>query len=236
MFDVFGIFDGAIKVLAVFTLIIGALECFAGFKIMKVMMSVWGFIIGATIGIVIGVVSESAGLAISLGLVFGIVLAILAYKLYLAGIFILTSTLTFATIYLVSKSVPVGVIIGLVVGVAAMFFVRIVVICSTAVSGAGMILSSAYALMELNADSIMIILWIPIALAGILCQFMTTSKTAAIASLKIFQDKRDGDTMTFSERRYPGMQRAYRNFCIKCGCEMSGSEKCPRCGFEIGDI
>lgn len=225
------------SLIACISLIIGAVECFAGFKIMKATLVIWGFIIGAALGVVIGVSSEFVSLGVISVIVLGIVLAILSYKLYLAGIFMITVFLTTAAVYIIDENILVSLLIAVFVGVLAIFFVKPVVIISTAFSGAGIIVSSAYLMMKLGMNpnpAITAIMWIPIALAGTLCQYVTT--------LKPKSDKRKnvsgyGDSaMTFSERKYPGMQRAYRNFCIKCGCEMQGSNtKCPRCGFSFDD-
>ena len=234
-----GMFDGLIKAAAVIMLIIGALECFAGFKIMKAMMAVWGFLFGAAIGIAVGVTEQSVELSIVFSLMFGITIAILAYKLYLLGIFVLISTMSGFALYLITESIASGIAIGIIAGTAAVFFVKPVVIFSTAVSGASIIISSVYTLMGIGVDSgkaAMIVLWIMSSLAGIVCQYKTTSKINAPMGLRLFTDK-SSDIMTLSERRYAGMQKAYRNFCIKCGCRLSGGgNKCPRCGFEIDDI
>ena len=50
-------FDNIIRLFASISLIIGAVECFAGFKIMKAMMAIWAFFIGAVPGVIIGVLS-----------------------------------------------------------------------------------------------------------------------------------------------------------------------------------
>ncbi len=233
------VFDNIIRLFACVSLVIGAVECFAGFKIMKAMMAIWGFFIGAMLGVVIGVLAESAALGIILVLVFGIGLAVLSFKLYLAGIFILTAFLTTIALYIMFENIFIALLFGIGVGVLAIYFVKPVVIITTSVSGAGIILSSAYLLMDLglNASPIVtVILWIPIALVGIAVQYITTQKIKW-EKLGVKSSLRSPNpSMTFSERKYPGMQRAYRNFCIKCGCELFGTtDKCPRCGYIYND-
>lgn len=231
-------FDNIIRLFACISLVIGAVECFAGFKIMKTMLAIWGFFIGAMLGVVVGVVAESTILGFILVLLFGVGLAILAYKLYLAGIFILTAFLTTIAFYVIFEHIAVALLLGIGVGVLAIFFVKPVVIISTAFSGAGIILSSAYLMMDLgmNANPVVTaILWIPIAFTGIAVQYITTRNTKA-DNMGVKPLRSPNPSRTFSERKYPGMQRAYRNFCIKCGYELQGTtNKCPRCGFSFDD-
>ena len=50
----------SIKITAeVVLILIGALECFAGFKTMKIMIAVWGFFFGAVVGTIIGIICKS---------------------------------------------------------------------------------------------------------------------------------------------------------------------------------
>lgn len=230
-------FNSVTRLLACISLIIGAVECFAGFKVMKAMMAVWGFFIGAIIGVVIGMAAKSIGFGVASAVILGCVSAILSFKLYLAGIFILTAFLTAVALYIVFENIFIALLFAVGVGTVAVFFVKPVVIATTSISGAGIILSSAYIIMNLgmNASPIVtVILWIPIALSGIAVQYITTQKTKG-KKIKVLANSANSSA-TFSERKYPGMQRAYRNFCIKCGCELFGStEKCPRCGYCFDD-
>lgn len=232
-------FENIIRLFACISLIIGAVECFAGFKIMKAMMAIWGFFIGAMIGVVIGVVTESTALGVILVVIFGVALAILSFKLYLAGIFILTAFLTTVALYIMFENIFVALLFAVVVGILAIYFVKPVVIITTAISGAGIILSSAYMIMDLGLNGspvVTVILWIPIALSGIAVQYITTQKIRSNKLGMKAKLKSPNPSMTFSERKYPGMQRAYRNFCIKCGCELLGTtDKCPRCGYSYND-
>ena len=234
-----GEFESIIRLFACISLIIGAIECFAGFKIMKAMMAIWGFFIGAMLGVVIGVLADSTALGVILVIVFGVTLAVLSFKFYLAGIFILTAFLTTIALYIMFESIFIALLLAIGVGILAIYFVKPVVIVTTAISGAGIILSSAYLMMDLcmnGSPVVTVILWIPIALAGIAVQYITTQKIKGDKLGVKSPLKSPNPSMTFSERKYPGMQRAYRNFCIKCGCELFGTtNKCPRCGYTYDD-
>lgn len=231
--------ESMVRLLACVSLIIGAVECFAGFKIMKIMMAVWGFFIGAFVGVVIGLIADSMAMGVVMIIFIGLALAILSFKLYIAGIFIFTAFMSGVAVYLIFESFVVSAWIGIAIGVLAVFFVKPVVIVTTAISGAGSIVSSAYMMMNLGLDENRMtttLLWIPIALAGIVVQFITTQKIKGTNMGISTYMKSANPSMTFSERKYPGMQRAYRNFCIKCGCELfDGVSKCPRCGYSYDD-
>lgn len=231
-------YDSIIRLFACFSLIIGAVECFAGYKTMKAMLSIWGFFIGAMIGVAVGVASDNTALGVIFVLVIGTALAILSYKFYLAGIFVLTAFLVAVAFYIIFEKVIASILLGLVAGILSVLFVKPVTLATTAFAGAGIILSSAYTMMDLgiNANHVATaLLWIPIAAAGVACQYITTqSVKTAKNSAKASGYK--ASAATYSERRYPGMQRAYRNFCIKCGYELMGtSDSCPRCGFSFDD-
>lgn len=232
-------YSNIIRLFACISLVIGAVECFAGFKIMKAMMTIWGFFIGAMLGVIVGVASQSTVLGFILVIVFGTALAILSFKLYLAGIFILTAFLTAIALYIMCENIIIAVLLAIGAGVLSIYFVKPVVIVTTSISGAGIILSSAYIMMNLgmNENSLVtVILWIPIALAGIAVQYITTQKikNEKLGARKPLQSA--NSSMTFSERKYPGMQRAYRNFCIKCGYELfATTNKCPQCGYRYDD-
>ena len=232
-------FGNIIRLFACISLVIGAVECFAGFKIMKAMMAIWGLFIGAALGVVIGVLADNTALGIIFVLLLGIGLAVLSFKLYLAGIFILSAFLTTIALYIMFENIFVALLFAIGVGVLAIFFVKPVVIITTSVSGAGIILSSAYLMMDLGLNAspvVTVVLWIPIALAGIAVQYITTKKIKG-EKLGVRAPLRSKNpSMTFSEKKYPGMQRAYRNFCIKCGCELFGTtSECPRCGYSYDD-
>ena len=56
-------------------------------------------------------------------------------------------------------------------------------------------------------------------------------------SLHGFDTVKDySDSGALIEKKYPGFQKAFRNFCIKCGYDMSDlGGKCPRCGFDFDE-
>ncbi|HXR64749.1 MAG TPA: DUF4203 domain-containing protein, partial [Ktedonobacteraceae bacterium] len=65
-------------------LIIGALFCFAGYRLFRVIMAIWGFLLGFFIGTqvimsLLGNTTFATGLAWGTGILLGLILALLAY-------------------------------------------------------------------------------------------------------------------------------------------------------------
>lgn len=228
--------DDILRIFSCVSLVIGAVECFAGFKMMKALLSIWSFFVGALLGVVAGACVESVALGLICVLIFGTGLVVLSYRFIVAGVFCLIAFLMSIALYIVFDNIFIAILLGIGVGVIAIYFVKPVVIVSTAFSGAGVILASAYMMMALDISDSPVaagILWVPIAIAGIGVQYITTVKKVKENKKQIAQ--KNGENHIKSDKKIPsGMQRAYRNFCIECGCKLSEiNERCPLCGSEI---
>ncbi len=232
-------FEAMIKLFAAVMLLFGAVECFAGFRIMKVMLAIYGFLAGTVIGVVLGVRSDSVALGLLFVVAAGTVLAALSYKLYQAGIFLMAMFLVSVAGFLVFDSLPPAMLTGFAAGILAVLFTKPVVVVTTAFSGARLMLSAAYMLMGLDTDAdpvVTVVLWLVITAAGIACQYATTKGDAKTQRMPLNSTATVAvNPASFSEKKYPGMQRAYRNFCIRCGTEMGTASKCPKCGFRFDD-
>lgn len=216
------------KVIAGICLLIGLVECFAGFKVYKFMMGIYGFFIGAGIGSVIAILCKIPDYAWIVALVMGIIFAILAYKLYLIGVFLMTLSLSALALFLLIKNIYIAVIAAFVIALLAVFFVKPVVIVTTAFSGAELIISSLYIIIGIwNFNPIInIVLKVFVISIGIAFQFLTNRKSNSQKPAKV------GAQEYIDESKYPGMQKAYRNYCIKCGCQLYNSPNtCPQCGY-----
>ncbi|MCH5185841.1 MAG: hypothetical protein J1F64_06925 [Oscillospiraceae bacterium] len=233
------VLDNIMKILLCVSLLVGAVECFAGFKTMKAMLAIWGFFIGAALGVVVGVISGSVAPGVIFVILLGTGLAILAYNFYLAGVFMVMALFITAAVYIMCEDFLISLTFAVSVGIISLFFVKPAVIVSTSFSGAGIILSSAYLMMSqrLNANPVITgVLWMFIACAGVACQFITTKNMKPETNGLISPARSENPSIILTERRYPGMQKAYRNFCIKCGCKLlDTSERCPQCGFGFND-
>lgn len=170
------------------SLLLSLAGCFFGYKLMKFWIAVAGFMLGFVLGDVICSLLkvESFGIFFLIGAVVGIVLAIVSFKLYKAGIFLLGAVLGGGISALVLGTqewwhILVAVLIGLAVGSLAVVAVKPVVIFSSAISGGLSTLQTAGALFLLDtlttsASTIILVGGIVLAAAGIVVQFMTNKK------------------------------------------------------------
>lgn len=122
--------------------IMGLIECFFGYKVMRWMFAIAGFFLGAAIGIVAAYFlpfsSEAATVAL-IG-VCGLLGAFLLFRMYLVGVFLTNFTLSFLVFALLLRAdsvslLTVALIGALLIGVIAVKFVRVLTILSTGVSG-----------------------------------------------------------------------------------------------------
>jgi hypothetical protein len=135
-------------------LIIGVLLCFAGYRLFRVLITIWGFFIGFFIGaqIIASIFGQgflSTPLAWVVGLVAGIVLAAFACALYAAAFTMLGAGLGYLagvglmTASGITSQGSLVIIVGLVFAVSfaiitlALNVAKIVIIVDTALSGAG---------------------------------------------------------------------------------------------------
>ena len=139
-------------------LVVGALLCFVGYRLFRVLIAIWGFFIGFLTGAqVVASLLHSDFLTTPLawlaGIVLGLVLAVLAYALYTAAVTILGASVG----YLIGAGLVTAlghgnqgiVIIGAGLALAILFgalillldLVRLLVIANTALGGAGAIVT-----------------------------------------------------------------------------------------------
>jgi hypothetical protein len=145
-------------IIGLIALVVGALLCFAGYRLFRILIAVWGFFIGFLIGAqVIASLLHSdfltTPLAWGAGLVLGLVLAVLAYALYAAAVTILGSSIG----YLIGAGlatalgygnqefvvIGAGLALAIIFGTLIMAFdlVRLLVIANTALGGSGTVLT-----------------------------------------------------------------------------------------------
>lgn len=229
--------NGWLVVVSLLALTLGALECFAGYKTMRVMIGFWGLFVGAIAGVAAGILCTGVIIPTILAIVCGLGLAVISYKFYNVGMFTVVAALAFLSFYLLTESVVISAVTAVLVGAAAIVFTDIVVIIATSVSGGALIAVSACMLFDSSFDIqlyVMYMVWVFMAVSGMICQHLTSGVKAFKIGMNI--RRKNKNTLSYSERRYPGLQRAYRNFCINCGYELTGEDlKCPRCRYEIKD-
>ena len=179
-------------------LVIALLYVFFGYKLLRVYISLLGFLIGFALGIVICAVFDLSNTTavIVIICVCAVALAALGFWLYKAGLFVMILLSLFPIILsIVSEFTTIqpvfmwigSILFALVLAILAIFFVRPVVIIVTAVSGglsiANLIINSLLPeIAQVNtvdgARIFMLIIGAVIAVLGIYFQFMTTKPAA----------------------------------------------------------
>lgn len=165
-------------------LLVGAVQCFFGYKLFRVMTAIIGFIVGGIIGAALGyVMLEEVGMFLGL-LVLGILGALLAYTLYKVGVFIICfgagAVLGLLLAMMMDDSsmmAPFMTIVGLVFGVIGVILTKPLIILSTGVGGGmsmGLALAMAFSNMQVG-----IFLGVVLSIVGILFQFYTDKKAVA---------------------------------------------------------
>ena len=179
-------------------LVIALLYVFFGYKLLRVYISLLGFLIGFALGIVICAVFDLSNTTaiIVIICVCAVALAALGFWLYKAGLFVMILLSLFPIILsIVSEFTTIqpvfmwigSILFALVLAILAIFFVRPVVIIVTAVSGglsiANLIINSLLPeIAQVNtvdgARIFMLIIGAVIAVLGIYFQFVTTKPAA----------------------------------------------------------
>ncbi|MGN1167877.1 MAG: hypothetical protein ACI4S2_15770 [Lachnospiraceae bacterium] len=164
-------------------IVIGLLLCFLGLKVMKALVTLVGFCVGAGIGVGIGQTAGFSGLT-NILVIFGcaIVLAAISYFVYRLGIFItafiIISAVAFTIIDLnMNLQILIALGVALVLAILSMIFMEPAVILLTALSG-GLFAGSSIVQLTGLSDSMIIKYGIGLILAviGAMVQFMMHSR------------------------------------------------------------
>lgn len=224
--------DTMIYVFQLLALVIGAFSCFSGYRVLKSIVPVCSFAVGAAIGVIVAV-NINILIGISVMIVLGLMLSVVSFKLYKVGVFSVVAFLAGIAAYLVSYDIFISCAVSVVLGVISLLLIKHISIVVTAVSGATVVIWSAVTLVDFQEKEyflIWVVLLFILSLSGILCQYLTSYSESENFKDGMFGMICNHDDVNFSS----GMQRAYRNYCIKCGYEMDGLDPvCPRCGFNF---
>lgn len=132
-----------LNLLILLGIIVGAIQCFFGYRIFKFVLVLTGFIVGGALagGIAYGNSPEPA-VAVLIGLAGGLIGALLMAALYFVGIFLFGAILggvVGTAVFAAAQSNPepmVLLILGIIGGVIALIFQKLMIILSTAFGGA----------------------------------------------------------------------------------------------------
>ena len=168
--------------------VFGLTNCILGYRLLRFWMMIFGFCIGAGIGffLVYRIDTEEKAYYMVAMLGIGVVMAVLAFMIYRAGIFILGAGLgLFLSIYLIhptsSFSFFLCILIGVGIGVLALRYDREVIIVGTSFLGgvtAGLSLAKLLAMDQIPYG---ILFGAAFAILGMLIQFAINKPRAAKA-------------------------------------------------------
>ena len=177
--------------------VFGLTNCILGYRLLRFWMMIFGFCIGAGIGffLVYRIDTEEKAYYMAAMLGIGVVMAVLAFMIYRAGIFILGAGLgLFLSIYLIhptsSFSFFLCILIGVGIGVLALRYDREVIIVGTSFLGgvtAGLSLAKLLAMDQIPYG---ILFGAAFAILGMLIQFAITKPRAAKATRREEQPDR----------------------------------------------
>lgn len=178
-------------------LIIGAVQCFAGYRIFKVVLGLTGFIVGGVMGAAGGYACSQNGLvALFAGLVGGCLGAALLTALYFLGVFLVGAFLGgIVGAVLLAGSLPQPALLlipAVIAGVLALVFQRFMIIVSTAFVGAWTVVTGVayFTTGTIDATSIqsfyhsaasqnhvMLLGWLVLGVVGVIIQYSSGPNT-----------------------------------------------------------
>lgn len=168
-------------------LLFGALNCFFGYRLLKVWIAICGFLIGSGVGFfIMAQFTADRTLVFGVTAVAGVVAGVLAYEVYLVGAFFLGWIMTVSAVTVLGRSLEVddktklavfvgGIILGIVVGALIVRFARPCIIALTSISGGLSAASAAFSLVKIDQPAMIVVAaGIIAAILGMIVQFMTT--------------------------------------------------------------
>ena len=174
-------------------LIIGMTQCFLGFKMFKTIISIVGFTIGLYIGHNLGE-STSVTMNILYSLGAALFCAVILYFFHYVGVFLLGSAIgaLISTYILRTYNIEVDfiavILSSIAGGLLTIYLNRIVIIATTAFTGALIVIIGAFYFIEeidplellskftpntISEIYIIIFLWLVLALSGVIVQYKT---------------------------------------------------------------
>lgn len=131
-----------------------------GYRLRKLWIAVWGAILGLSLGMLVsGWVTETEWIIWIAGIVVALIGALIAYKLYLAGIFLVCALAVLSTILLlwgwnIWWKIVVAVLAGILAGILGVKFVKPMVIVSTSVSAGTAVSNTALNLLKISDPAV----------------------------------------------------------------------------------
>ena len=182
-----GLPSGAAGVFGVLTLVIALLQCFMGYKLLKLWVTLAGAAIGVIIGIIVGnVFIKNATATTVLALVLLLVGGFLAFRVYKAGVFLLCGLTVYVLVMGILMSAAgtdavwwmevISIIAGIVAGILGVKFMRVFIILSTAIPNGLSAGASLMTMLKITGQVQIVIVGVVLAALGTLVQFVTTKE------------------------------------------------------------
>jgi len=193
-----------IDIIIIVSIAIGALSCFFGYRIFKVMLGILGFALGAFIAALIAnnILVESQIVLLISAIVGGLIGAALMASLYFIGIFVLGAIIGGLIGTLISTAlggylqIAAQLILAIIGGVMALIFQKFMIIIATSLSGSWSIVTGIYYFITGNLDIyrmfqqpknllnldihfyIILLCWLILGIISIFVQYTITGKKA----------------------------------------------------------
>lgn len=168
-------------------LMFSILNCFCGYKLLKFWVAACGFMIGAVGGfLVISRFSAERTVVFGTAVAAGLVAGLLAYEVYLVGVFFLGWLMTVSVVTVLGRSLEIsdrekliilasGLVLGVIVGVLIVMFARPSIIILTGISGGISTAATVFSFLEKEQPMIIVAAaGLVLAAVGIFVQFKTT--------------------------------------------------------------
>lgn len=164
-------------------IVIALLNCFFGYRLLKFWISFTGFLIGGTAGyLIVNQYVNNIAYAILAGFLLGLLLSFLAWRFYLAGVFVMVLLMIFSLFLRITPQerlyqillLAAGLLISVAGAVAAVRLVRPAVILTSAVSGGFSAAADLMVYLERQEIYPVLIAGAALAAIGAVVQFLTT--------------------------------------------------------------
>jgi len=172
--------EGVMAIIFAIAAVVGLLQCFFGYKLMKLCFAVVGFVLGGIAGFLFtGFTADEAAVVIAAALICGILGALLLFHVYRIGVFVTNTALITLLMIIVTgvestSGLVASIVIGIVAGIIGVIFVRVWTIISTGAAGgisAGSCLGAIF-----GSGALGVIIGLALTVLGIVFQFRTTGK------------------------------------------------------------
>ena len=163
-------------IINIITIAIALITCFFGYKLNKALIAVMGLIIGFNLGLAyLPKIITDQTIVYILSAIIAIFSGFISYNLYLVGVFLLCAIAAYIlceNLGLASNvQTLVGMIAGLIAGILGVKFTRPIMIVSTSLGGASILIDNLFNILNFQNNALSFALTIVIAIMGMLYQF-----------------------------------------------------------------